>query len=301
VMTNYDMSSFPGTPIGPKFLTNKRYVDEHNAAIRGAHILKAGDTMTGDLQMSGKRITGLPEGASVSNSDGASIGQVSKMVSSAMIRLNRVPSGALNVTNKQYVDSQISLAKRYADNKDLAAKQHSVDLDAIIMTYIRNLKIKNYNGHIPPLSTSNNNTGFIPSASSTLEHLSTYFPFNPMNTSSAVVAMGWIANTTGAGSWLQIECPTAVRIWKVHLCFNRNMTSWKISGAVEDGGVFTDLLTSNARYTEAPKPQAFLVDSVSAYKIYRFTALAFATNTGGSDKFCSVRHFQIFTYFKDGD
>ena len=41
--------------------------------------------------------------------------------------------------------------------------------------------------------------------------------------------------------------------------------------------VFTDLLTSNVRFIDAAKPQDFLVDSISAYKIYRFTALAFTS------------------------
>ena len=107
-----------------------------------------------------------------------------------MIRLNRVPSGPLNVTNKQYVDSQISLAKRYVDNKDLAARQNSVALDAIIMTYIRNLKILNYNGHIPPIPTSNNFTGFIPTASSELSTNPAVLAFNPTNVSATLTADG---------------------------------------------------------------------------------------------------------------
>src|ERR1043165_2531997 len=96
-------------------------------------VLKAGDGMTGHLLMGGNRVSGLPVGASVSNTDAASIGQVSRAINGTMIRLNRVPNAALNVTNKQYVDAQVALAKRYTDTKDAAARQHSVDLDAIIM------------------------------------------------------------------------------------------------------------------------------------------------------------------------
>src|ERR1043165_997734 len=101
--------------------------------VRSTHVLKAGDVMTGNLDMGGKKLTGLPLGASISNTDAASIAQVSRAINGTMIRLNRVPNAALNVTNKQYVDAQVALAKRYTDTKDTAARQHSVDLDAIIM------------------------------------------------------------------------------------------------------------------------------------------------------------------------
>jgi len=38
----------------------KQYADEKDAVIRNAHVQKAGDTMTGNLDMGGRRVTGLP-------------------------------------------------------------------------------------------------------------------------------------------------------------------------------------------------------------------------------------------------
>ena len=85
-----------------------------------------------------------------------------------------------------------------------------------------------------------------------------------------------------------------------------DLSSWKISGAVRNGDelVFTDLLTSNFEFltcysSGCEKPRDFPVDSITAYKIYRFTTLAF---TGDANAQRSVVcRFQIFTYFKDGD
>ena len=38
----------------------KQYADEKDAVLRNAHVQKAGDTMTGNLDMGGRRVTGLP-------------------------------------------------------------------------------------------------------------------------------------------------------------------------------------------------------------------------------------------------
>src|ERR1043165_1202728 len=75
-----------------------------------------------------------------------------------------------------------------------------------------NLKILNYNGHIPPLPANDNNfTGFIPSASSELSTNPAVLAFNPTNVPSSLNAGGlWRSSVFGRGSWLQIECPTAV-------------------------------------------------------------------------------------------
>ena len=167
-----------------------------------------------------------------------------------------------------------------------------------------NLKILNYNGHIPPIPANNdsNYTGFRPYASSEQSTNPAVFAFNPMNVSNPrEIVYGWISSVRGVGSWLQINCPTAVRIWKVRLrSANSNIHSWKISGA-GDELVFTDLLTSNARFIyQDRKPQDFSVDSIVAYKIYRFTVLGFDGSPDGDRRTC-VSHFQIFTYFKDGD
>lgn len=67
----------------------RQQAKEQDAIARCNHVLTAGD---GDLVMGFKRVTGLPTGASASNSDAASITHVTSMVTDRTIWLNRMPT-----------------------------------------------------------------------------------------------------------------------------------------------------------------------------------------------------------------
>lgn len=62
----------------------KRYADNRCSAVKSACVLKEGDVMTGDLAMSGHRVTWLPTGASTSEGDAVSMAQVPKVVTDNM-------------------------------------------------------------------------------------------------------------------------------------------------------------------------------------------------------------------------
>ena len=115
-----------------------------------------------------------------------------------------MPSGALNVTNKQYVDSQVALAKRYIDKKDAALRQYVNEQNTIIRN---NLNTFNYTGHIPYIPPTNNYTGFTVIKSSSL-HI---FPPNMAFTNDEVLA--FILDRSHPNGWLQVECRTPVRIF----------------------------------------------------------------------------------------
>src|SRR5688572_5339784 len=112
----------------------KQYADEKDAVIRNAHVQKAGDTMTGDLHMGGRRLTGLPTIPSTTQSDAASIWQVSKVVNDTMTHLNREPSAPLHVANKRYVDGAIRFT---ADDKDTIIRRYSDEKDVALNTTLR--------------------------------------------------------------------------------------------------------------------------------------------------------------------
>ena len=113
----------------------KQYADERDVISRGLHVLKAGDSMTGNLDMSGKRIIGLPTDAPTTQSDAASIAQIAKVVTDTMTNLNQVPSMPLHVTNKQYVDAQDAAVRDYTDEQILSLTDISNAQDVIVKEY----------------------------------------------------------------------------------------------------------------------------------------------------------------------
>ena len=111
----------------------KQYADEKDAVIRNAHVQKAGDTMTGDLHMGGKRVAGLPLLTTEIN-DAASIYEVRREINAKMTNLNIEPSAPLHVTNKRYVDGAIRF---YSDDKDTIIRRHVNEQDVALNTALR--------------------------------------------------------------------------------------------------------------------------------------------------------------------
>ena len=132
------------------------------------------------------------------------------------------------------------------------------------------MTILSYEGHIPQLEHSMSKTGFIASASSQKgPHYGVRFAFSSNSNKE------WAVNRVGVGSWIQISCPTPVRIWKIRLTGRKTrsnqprITSWKLSAGTgsEENETLTDIHTNNT--TLQPYMQEFEIDSLRAFKIYR--------------------------------
>ena len=124
--------------------------------------------------------------------------------------------------------------------------------------------------------------GFIASSSFSSPGYEPYGAFNNLNADGANGS--WTANTVP--SWLQIQCPEPVKIWKVGLKCRAiattenveghsttvQITEWSIS-ASNDGTNFTTLLNSSEHLSgSALAPLFFIVPSTaSAYQYYRFS------------------------------
>ena len=113
--------------------------------------------------------------------------------------------------------------------------------DAATKQYVDTKFVKNNVGYIPNLESNNSLAGFIASSSDQMgPGFQAYEAFNNLKSDNSWAMM----NTAG---WLQIQCPTLVRIWKVALkarsILGKRITSWTIS-ANNGGAVFDTLVTS---------------------------------------------------------
>lgn len=160
--------------------------------------------------------------------------------------------------------------------------------DAATKNYV-DLAAAQQQGYIPPLGENNSKTGFVVTASSFLsQQHAPYMAFNPLLTGD--INVEWATAGQGAGAWLQIQCPAAVRIWKIQLAGRRSnterITSWNLAGST--GAAFTTVLSSTT--TLGSTVQEFLVNIAAgtSYSIYRLNVVAAEpTNTG-------LSVFQIF-------
>jgi len=175
-----------------------------------------------------------------------------------------------------------------ANNKitNLAAPTDSTD--AATKQYVDTRCVKNTVGHIPILENNNSVTGFIASSSDQIGPIfQAYAAFNNLKQD-----LSWATtNTTG---WLTIQCPDPVRIWRVSLkarfVTGRNITSWSIS-ASNDGLTFETLLTSTiVLLGAATKPSFYEIDSLTAYRYYKFTILT-SEGTPGT----GIQYMQLYT------
>ena len=158
--------------------------------------------------------------------------------------------------------------------------------DAATKNYVDNVTKRRYSGHIPILEANVSRLGFIASSSFSSPGYEPYGAFNNLNADGANGS--WTANTVP--SWLQIQCPEPVEIWKVGLkcraiasteivtenagghSFTVQITEWSIS-ASNDGTNFTMLINSSEHLSDsALAPLFFIVPSTaSAYQYYRFS------------------------------
>lgn len=94
-------------PASAQDVATKNYVDSNSAA---GKVSKSGDTMTGNLAMSGNRITGLsvtyPPSA---HDDATSWSQAVELIRDTTTNNSTIPTGDTYLTNKKYVDDQDAL------------------------------------------------------------------------------------------------------------------------------------------------------------------------------------------------
>ena len=154
--------------------------------------------------------------------------------------------------------------------------------DAATRNYVDNVTKKRYSGHILTLEANVSRLRFIASSNFSSPGYEPYGTFNNLNAYGANGS--WTANTVP--SWLQIQCPEPVEIWKVGLKCRAIATTeiaegnyttvqiseWSIS-ASNDGTNFTTLLNSSEHLSgSALAPLFFIVPSpASAYQYYRFS------------------------------
>jgi len=103
------------------------YVDQQDAM----RVLKAGDTMGGNLDTGSHQVTWLPTGLPGSNSDATRWQQVENLVTDATTNNGMVPAGPLYLTNKQYVDDQDALRVLKAGDTMTGDLRLNVGTDAV--------------------------------------------------------------------------------------------------------------------------------------------------------------------------
>ncbi|KAH3697557.1 hypothetical protein DPMN_085060 [Dreissena polymorpha] len=224
-----------------QIITLNSYVDTHAVS-------KSGDTMTGDLNMGGRMVKGLPvhyPPTTYLGSEASSWSQVTQLV-------NAEVQNAIKIT------------------KELITKE-----------LITNTPKKSYSGYVPILEENISRTGFVATASAvTTEKCQAYGAFNSLNAEGSYGS--WA--TPAKKGWLQIKCPEAVTIWRVALkaraIDGKNITEWNFSGS-NDGKTFEPLLTSTTKLLgSANAPLFFDISTTTAYQYYR---LAIQASTGAGD------------------
>jgi len=218
-----------------QIITLNSYVDTHAVS-------KSGDTMTGDLNMGGRMVKGLPvhyPPTTYLGSEASSWSQVTQLV-------NAEVQNAIKIT------------------KELITKE-----------LITNTPKKSYSGYVPILEENISRTGFVTTASAvTTGNFQAYGAFNSLNADGSNGS--WA--TPAKKGWLQIKCPEAVTIWRVALkaraIDGKNITEWNFSGS-NDGKTFEPLLTSTTKlFGSANAPLFFDISTTTAYLYYRLAIQA---------------------------
>ena len=116
------------------------------------------------------------------------------------------------------------------------------------------LSFLSYEGQIPPLERAHSKTGFITNSSSRLDHF--HEGWTAFNSGSH---REWVTVGEGKDAWIQISCPSPVRIWKIRPTGRRSnrerITSWKLCGVI--GERFIELYRSDT--TLGSTMQEFLI------------------------------------------
>ena len=298
-------------PINKSDATTKQYVDIADKR----RVLKVGDTMNGDLQLSIGTASTRQLGCSdliagkefiilLGNRENNVHYSPTKPITLESIDGVLVRVGSNNVcqfsTNINVFNNKITQLSEPTDAQDAATKQYVDDNKTKITSLC-------YDGHIPPLGRNVSKTGFIAEASSYFsENFQPYMAFAPNLEDNA-----WVPNEQGE-QYLQIRCPNPVKIWKIRIRGRSDnthkITSWVLSGRNHDGS-FVNLLIADIAIINTPgnaiinrrgalhilnatidsTAREINVTSNEAFSIYRITITASEGLNAG------ISHFQIFT------
>jgi len=130
---------------------------------------------------------------------------------------------------------------RNEQQQDFVSHQPHYPHEAVSKNYVDRkfdtLSFLSYEGHIPPLERAHSKTGFIVNSSSRSDLF--HQAWTAFNSGSHGE---WVTAGEGKDAWIQISCPSPVRIWKIRLASRRSnrerITSWKL--CVVTGERFTD-------------------------------------------------------------
>jgi hypothetical protein len=285
--------------------TNKSYLDNKFKTLMVSKVNKAGDELSGDLnillnedKLRSFGVTDINTGKSVSlllgdidNQIRHNYGHPLKLAASHGMKVT-CPGGEVCRMGSQ-ADARTRFFKDIIVNNNFIKDLRNPEAlqDAATKSYVDNKK--SYSAYIPILESNNSRLGFSASASaaSTIRH-QPYGAFNNLNADGSNGC--WVSPATTG--WLQIKCPEQVKIWRIALkarsgSHGRDITAWNLS-ASNDGTAFTMLLTSTtALLGSATSPTFINVLTAEAFQYYRLNITA---NAGSND--IGVQVFQLYVY-----
>ena len=307
-MANDITTNNRAVPAGPHYLTNKQYVDTQD----NLRVLKAGDTMTGDLRFSigsdNVRLLGCTD-LTAGKGFSLVLGNFLNQLRFSVVSAGQTQTPVIMETTHGFIVQAAGedVCQFGTGNRPIIKIQKNINMsnhfiknlldpadgqDAATKKYVDSVPILGYDGHIPPMSQNSSQTGFVVAASSFFNDQQQPFMAFAPQLRTLPGKNEWATLEQGAGAWIQIKCPTFVRIWKIRLRGRHSnsecITSWNLTGSTGDG-VFATLLTSNARLGSIVQEFEVTIPASTAYTIYRLNVTtAEPTNTG-------LSHFQIFT------
>jgi hypothetical protein len=173
---------------------------------------KAGDVMTGDLNMGSNKITCtcIPNADEVLTNKG--------YVDSKLSKAGDTMTGELNMNGQQIIglknptDDDEACNKKYVDLKAAELKSESSLKPIYFNTLMNNLTIHSKLGYVPILNSNlDSKYGFkVTTSSEQPESKQAYNAFTYKKNE-------WITNGVNRNFWIQIQCPEGIKIWRFAL------------------------------------------------------------------------------------
>ena len=188
---------------------------------------KAGDVMTGDLNIGSNKITCtcIPNADEVLTNKGyvdSKCNTISKLmednIRSKLSKAGDIMAGELNMNGHQILglknptNDGEACNKKYVDLKAAELKSESSLLSIYFNTLMNNLTIQNKVGHVPILNSNlDSKYGFKVTTNS--ERPESKQAFNAFTYKKSE----WITNGVNRNFWIQIQCPERIKIWRFAL------------------------------------------------------------------------------------
>ena len=265
---------------------------------------KAGDILTGDLNMGSNSITNLKD--PVNDNDAVNKKIVDQRLNLMNEYLNNVscPINPKDVVNKMYVDEKLRSMTENVDIKirsipdpiNLTDAVNKMYVDKRFLDYDRKQHDKfsqtitlSNSGLIPNLAINNGKTGFTASASSELSNdfaACKVFSHNRNNTQWRVV------DGVNNKFWISISCPHPVKIYRFHLRINENarFLKWRIEGSNDSENWFRLPFHTDLEYSDELKKYSVSdLREIKEYDNYRIVV----DEAAGSN--IGLTYWQLFT------